>query len=180
VYILLHLCSAISLSIKEERDVDPLCLSSHVGDRMVLDMFPDFIQSWFIPLDASTFDTDSRTPIVEPKWTIPHTYVYNTCVTLTASVDPNLISVTTIFCWRCLTVIIVKRRVPIQSFGDWEVRMILRESQNKLKVVRPPLEAWPEDRDETINIKKVKRHIVQAVSRMLARCGFLIFIKGMT
>ncbi|KAF8517485.1 kinase-like domain-containing protein [Gautieria morchelliformis] len=88
-----------------------------------LDEFPEYIRSRYIPLDASMLAIDSRTPQVEPEWTLANTYIYNPCVTLTVSVDPYL--------------------------------------------VNPPLEAGqsirPEDRDETIDIKKSNLRILQTV-----------------
>lgn len=60
-----------------------------------LDELPENIRRRYIPLVASMSGTDSRTPEVEPRWNIPNTYVYNTCVTLVVSMDPYLMSVST-------------------------------------------------------------------------------------
>ena len=58
-----------------------------------LDEFPENIRRRYISLDASPLSTDPRIPEVEPGWTLANAYVYNTCVTLTVSVDPYLMPV---------------------------------------------------------------------------------------
>jgi casein kinase I family protein HRR25 len=116
-----------------------------------LEEFPEYMRSRYIPLNASTLGIDSRTPQVEPEWTIANTYIYNTCVTLTVSVDPYLMSKAELrpIYWR------------LKSPPD------LMKVTEQLQLVRPPLEAGQsiqsEDRDETIDIKKNKRRILQTV-----------------
>jgi hypothetical protein len=134
-----------------------------------LDGFPEHIRSRYIALDASSLSADSRAPEVEPKWTIANTYIYNTCATLTVSVDPYLMSVSRSHHFGLFGI--------DHSYGQHaEIRPIywrLQGSQDlmkvteQLKLVRPPLDAGlevrPEDRDETIGIKRSKRHILQTV-----------------
>jgi hypothetical protein len=59
-----------------------------IAKRQGLDQLPEDMRRRFIPLS-----NDTRTPDILPEWTSPNAYVYNTCVTLTVSVDPSLSSV---------------------------------------------------------------------------------------
>jgi hypothetical protein len=134
-----------------------------------LEGFPEYIRSRFMPLDASMLRTDPCTPEVEPEWSLANTYVYNTCVTLTVYVDPDLISVSRSHHF----VLLVSDGSRCQQAELRPIYWHLKSSEDLVKVaeylklVRPPLEAGqsiqPEDHDETINIKKDKRRILQAV-----------------
>lgn len=113
--------------------------------------FPEHMGRRFIPLDASMLGSDPRTPEVEPKWTLANTYIYNTCATLTVSIDPYLMPKEELrpICWH------------LKGSQD------LTKVEKQLELVRPSLEAGqpiePQDRDETIHIKKNKRHLLQTV-----------------
>ncbi|KIM92262.1 hypothetical protein PILCRDRAFT_117298 [Piloderma croceum F 1598] len=115
-----------------------------------LEGFPEHIRNRYFALDALTLDTGSCTLEVEPVWTPVNTYIYNTCVTLTVSVDPYLIS-----------------KQELHSI-HWHLKNSdLVKVAEHLEHVRPPLEAGqsiqPEDQVETINIKKGRRRILQTV-----------------
>jgi len=113
-----------------------------------LEEFPERIRSRYIPL--AMLGIDSRTPQVELA-SLANTYIYNTCATLTVSVDPYIIP--------------KAERRPIY----WRLNssLELKKVTEQLQHVRPPLEAGqpiqPEDRDETIDIKQSKRRILQTV-----------------
>ena len=134
-----------------------------------LDAFPGSMRSRYIPLDASTLGIDSRTPQVEPEWTLANTYIYNTCVTLTVSVDPCLISVSG--CHHFVLLVFDPNRRQKAELRPiyWRLKSSpdLMKVTEQLQLVRPPIEAGqsiqPEDRDETIDIKKGKRRILQTV-----------------
>jgi hypothetical protein len=134
-----------------------------------LDGFPEHIRSRYISLDASKLGTDSRTPQVEPEWTLANTYIYNTCGTLTVSVDPHLMSVSRS---QHLLLLVSDPNQPQKVDPGpihWRVKTSpdLMKVTEQLQLVRPPLEAGqsiqPEDRDETTDIKRSKRRILQAV-----------------
>ncbi|KAF8497316.1 hypothetical protein JB92DRAFT_1030241 [Gautieria morchelliformis] len=134
-----------------------------------LDEFPEDMRSQCIPLDASVLAIDSRTPQVEPEWTLPNTYIYDTCVTLTVSVDPYLMSVSR--SQRFLLLAFDPNHLQEVELGPIYWRLKTSEDLTKvteqLQLVNRPLEAGqsirPEDRDETIGIKKSKRRILQTV-----------------
>jgi len=133
-----------------------------------LEEFPEYMRSRYIPLNASTLGIDSRTPQVEPEWTIANTYIYNTCVTLTVSVDPYLMSVSRSHHFALLVSDPHHQKAELRPIY-WRLKSPpdLMKVTEQLQLVRPPLEAGQsiqsEDRDETIDIKKNKRRILQTV-----------------
>lgn len=55
-----------------------------------LDGLPESLRKRFVPLGTNAEGVDDRAPAVEPSWQRANTYVYNTCVTLTVSLDPAI------------------------------------------------------------------------------------------
>ena len=96
-----------------------------------LDEFPEDIRSRYIPLDLSTLSTNSRTPEVEPEWTFTNTYIYNTCVTLTVSVDPYLMPVSRSHHF----VLLVSDRNLLHKAELRPIHWCLKTSQDLRKVV---------------------------------------------
>jgi hypothetical protein len=99
----------------------------------------------------------------------PHkAYIYNTCVTLAVSVDPYLIPVSSEY-----FVLFVSNPNRCQNAKlppiYWRLNspLELDKVTEQLQLVRPPLECdqsiRPEDCDETVDIKKSKRRILQTV-----------------
>ena len=139
-----------------------------------LDEFPENIRRRYIPLDASMVGTDSPTPEVDPEWTLDNTYIYNTCATLTVSVDPLLLSVSS----GDRLVLFVSDSNDRQDAEFLPVHWRLKSASDlmkvgeQLKIVRPPLEAGqaiqPEDGEETVGIKKSKHRILQTVLAEIA------------
>jgi hypothetical protein len=140
-----------------------------------LDELPEYMPSRYIPLDASTLGTDSPTPQAEPRWTIANTYIYDTCVTLTVSVDPYLMSVSR--SRHCLLLVSDSNHPQEAELGPiyWRLKTSadLMKVTEHLQLANPPLEAGqsirPEDRDETIYIKKREHCILQTVLAELVR-----------
>jgi len=128
--------------------------------------FPEHIRSRFIPL--AMLGIDSRTPQVEDGF-LANAYIYNTCVTLIVSVDPYLIPVSRSHYFVLLVSNPNRRQNAKLPPIYWRLNssLELNKVTQQLQLVRPPLEAEqsirPEDRDETIDIKRSERRILQTV-----------------
>ena len=128
--------------------------------------FPEHIRSRFIPL--AMLGIDSCTPQVEAE-SLNNAYIYNTCVTLSVSVDPCLIPVSRSNRFVLLVSNLDRCQKTKLPPIYWRLNspLDLKKVTEQLQLVRPPLEAdqsiRPEDRDETIDIKKSERRILQTV-----------------
>jgi hypothetical protein len=58
-----------------------------------LEQLSSTLRERFIPLGVNVRGADPRSPFVTPPWLRENMFVYNTCQTLTVSLDPTLISV---------------------------------------------------------------------------------------
>lgn len=95
-----------------------------------LEEFPEHMRSRFIPL--SMLSIDSRIPQTEHSY-LADTYIYNTCGTLTVSVDPYLIPVSGsnhFVLLVYLTFIVIRRWNMRQYIGVSIAHWTLRKSQN--------------------------------------------------
>jgi len=130
-----------------------------------LEHFPEHMQSRFIPL--SMLGIDSRTPQIE-HGCLANTYIYNTCGTLTVSVDPYLIPVSRSNHFVLLVSDLNRYQKELGPIC-WRLNssLDLKKVTEQLQLVRTPLECQqsiqPEDCDETIDIKKGKRRLLQTV-----------------